>query len=213
MIYAVDKFVFYNDVQFIERGWINRNYLLAKGGRQLFTIPLKQFDFGDLINEIEVSTSSPWKDSLLKTIYLTYKRAPRFEEIYNIIDSTLKIDTTFISDYCIESVKSVFNYLKIKKEFLLSSNLNYDRSASKAEKILAILDSEKATEIILPPGSVELYSKAQFNIPAYFIIPSNDINYKQFSKTGFEQNLSIIDMLMFCDLETIFKILNLHTLN
>jgi hypothetical protein len=212
MIYSVDKFVFYDDVQFIERGWINRNYLLSKEGRQLFTIPLKQYSLGDSINEIEVSGNSKWKNSLLKTINLTYKRAPNFDRIYNIIDSTLKTDASFISDYCIASIKSVFNYLKINKEFISSSELNYNRYASKTEKITSILESEKASELILPPGSIALYIKEQFNVPAYFIIPSDDISYKQFSKTRFEKNLSVIDILMFCDLETVLKLLNLYTL-
>jgi hypothetical protein len=212
MIYAVNKFIFYDDVQFIERGWINRNYLLSKEGRQLFTIPLKQYSLGDSINIIEVAGNSNWKDSLLKTIYLTYKRAPNFEIIYNIIDSTLKIETSIISDYCIASIISVYNYLKINREFISSSEINYNRTASKTEKIISILESEKASELILPPGSIDLYSKEQFNVPAYFIIPSDDISYKQFSKTRFEKNLSIIDILMFCDLEIIFKLLNFYSL-
>ncbi|HAP16296.1 MAG TPA: hypothetical protein DCR38_00890, partial [Butyricimonas virosa] len=38
LIKAVDKFVVYDDVNFIKRGWINRNNILVNGKAQLFTI-------------------------------------------------------------------------------------------------------------------------------------------------------------------------------
>ena len=42
LINAVDKFIILDDVNFINRGWINRNYILVNGKKNLFTIPLKK---------------------------------------------------------------------------------------------------------------------------------------------------------------------------
>ena len=42
LIKAVDKFVVYDDVNFIKRGWINRNNILVNGKAQLFTISLNR---------------------------------------------------------------------------------------------------------------------------------------------------------------------------
>ena len=39
LICATDIFVFYDDVNYINRGWINRNKILLNGKEQLFTIP------------------------------------------------------------------------------------------------------------------------------------------------------------------------------
>lgn len=37
---AVDRFVFYDDVNFIKNGWINRNRWCVNGSARYFTIPL-----------------------------------------------------------------------------------------------------------------------------------------------------------------------------
>lgn len=41
LINAVDKFVFYDDVNYIKQGWVNRNNILLQGQPFTFTIPLK----------------------------------------------------------------------------------------------------------------------------------------------------------------------------
>ena len=42
LVDAVDTFVFYDDVHFIKRGWINRNQLLVNGKTHLFSIEMKK---------------------------------------------------------------------------------------------------------------------------------------------------------------------------
>ena len=42
LINAVDEFVIYDDVNFIKKGWINRNTILVNGKGFLFSIPLKE---------------------------------------------------------------------------------------------------------------------------------------------------------------------------
>ena len=42
LINAVDKFVIYDDVNFINKGWINRNRTHNNGKESLFSIPLKE---------------------------------------------------------------------------------------------------------------------------------------------------------------------------
>ena len=73
---AVDKFVLYDDVNYINKGWINRNRILVNGQAYLFTIPLKEASQNRLINEIYLSNDPKWKGKLLKTIEQGYKKAP-----------------------------------------------------------------------------------------------------------------------------------------
>lgn len=40
LIHAVDCFVLFDDVNYIVRGWVNRNRILAGEGDLLFTLPL-----------------------------------------------------------------------------------------------------------------------------------------------------------------------------
>ena len=68
LIYAVDKFVLYDDVNYINKGWINRNNILVNGKGNLFTIPLKDASQNKLINEIYVSDEPKWKINFLQVI-------------------------------------------------------------------------------------------------------------------------------------------------
>ncbi len=40
LIDAVDKFVIYDDVNYIKKGWVNRNKIIINGNEYLFTMPL-----------------------------------------------------------------------------------------------------------------------------------------------------------------------------
>ena len=41
LIKSVDKFVVYDNIQYIKNGWINRNRLLQNSKDQYFTLPIK----------------------------------------------------------------------------------------------------------------------------------------------------------------------------
>ena len=97
LINAVDKFVIYDDVNFINKGWINRNRMLNNGKDSLFSIPLKEASQNKLINEIEINWDNAWKSKFLKTLEQCYKKAPFYQEALSIIEQTFNIDNEPIS--------------------------------------------------------------------------------------------------------------------
>ena len=73
LIKAVDKYVVYDDVNYIKKGWINRNNILVNGNAKLFSVSLKEASQNKLINEIEISDDF---NKFLKTLYFCYSKAP-----------------------------------------------------------------------------------------------------------------------------------------
>ena len=57
LAYYSDIFVFYDDVTYIKNGYINRNSVLTKNGRQLFTHPVNNASSFKLIKDIEISSN------------------------------------------------------------------------------------------------------------------------------------------------------------
>ena len=53
LLNAVDKYVIYDDVNFIKGGWINRNRILNNGVVQYFNVPMIGSSPFKLINQIE----------------------------------------------------------------------------------------------------------------------------------------------------------------
>jgi len=52
LINAVDKFVFYDDVNYINKGWINRNNIIVNGHAKFINIPLKKASQNKLIKDV-----------------------------------------------------------------------------------------------------------------------------------------------------------------
>ena len=49
---AIDKYVVYDDVNYIKGGWINRNRILINGRASYFNLPILEASPNKLINEI-----------------------------------------------------------------------------------------------------------------------------------------------------------------
>jgi hypothetical protein len=213
LINAVDKFVIYDDVNFINKGWINRNRILNNGKDSLFSIPLREASQNKLINEIEVNWDAAWKSKFLKTLEQCYKKAPFYQEILPIIEQTLSLDDEVISKVIENNLRLICHYLEIKTEIISSSDIYKNVHLKAQERILDICLQENATQYINPIGGLELYNKEFFeakNIKMDFI-KSNPIDYKQY-KNEFVPWLSMIDVLMFNSKEQIKEFLDNYEL-
>lgn len=201
---AVDKFVLYDDVNYINKGWINRNRLLVNGKEYLFTVPLKEASQNKLINEIELGNDPQWRGKLLKTIEQAYKKAPYYPTVLGIIEKILNLEAQTISQLIAGSLEILKQYLAIPTELVLSSTIYQNGHLKAQARILDICLQEKASQYINPIGGVELYDKTIFaknNIQLNFI-KSKPVEYQQF-KNDFVPWLSVIDLMMFNDVPTI----------
>lgn len=213
LINAVDKFVIYDDVNFINKGWINRNRILNNGQDSLFTIPLKEASQNKLINEIEVNWDDNWKNKFFKTLEQCYKKAPFYQDVLPIIEETFKGEGEVVSKVIEKNLRLTCEYLSIETEIISSSSIYQNNHLKAQERILDICLQEKAEHYINPIGGLELYDKDFFetqNLKLSFI-KSNFIEYKQF-KNDFIPWLSIIDILMFNSKDKIKDFLNNYEL-
>ena len=216
LIKDVDLFVFYDDVNFIKGGWINRNRLIQKNVSFMFTVPLTNISSNKKINEIKISSNefNKWKKKFFKTIEQNYYKAPFFNETVDIINITLNSEFKTISDLAIVSIVNTCNYLGIKTNFEISSQKHSESKLLKREeRLVAICKKNECKTYINPIGGRELYTKEYFikkGIELLFL-KSNDISYNQFSNI-YVPNLSIIDVLMFNSNERIKELLNEYKL-
>jgi hypothetical protein len=78
LIHAVDRFIIYDDVNYIKGGWINRNRLLINGEPSYITVPLNQSSSNKRICDIALDQSSLWRNKLVKMVEMTYRKSPYF---------------------------------------------------------------------------------------------------------------------------------------
>lgn len=204
LINEVDVFIFYNDVDFIKNGWINRNEILINSQPKYLTVPCKNVSSNTPINIIEHAFNERIKNKLLKKIRFSYSNAPHFESVFPVIEQVLQTDTELISELAIESIIQVSEYLKLDCTFFKSSDRYNNQALDAADRLIDICKKEKAGHYINSIGGKKLYKKKYFlenNVKLDFLEPSIT-EYKQF-KNEFVPGLSIIDVLMFNSISTI----------
>lgn len=208
LLNAVDKFVLYDDVNFINRGWVNRNTMLLGGKPHLFTLPLINASQNRLIHEVEVSQDTAWRTKTLKTFQQAYQKAPQFQVIFPLLEETIYLEATDIADLVYQSLVLVNGYLGIETELVRTSRM-YDNAELKGQaRILDICKKEGATRYINPIGGQELYKRDLFQEQGIQLnfIKSTLHPYPQF-KNAFVPWLSILDVLMFNDLGSVRELL------
>ena len=107
------------------------------------------------------------------------------------------------------STSLVNDYLGIKTELIFSSTIPIDHQLKSDEKVIAICKAQNANLYINPIGGVELYNKDNFKKEGLELLfhKANQFTYPQF-KNDFIPWLSILDVLMFNNLEDIKNLIN-----
>jgi hypothetical protein len=210
LISAVDKYIIYDDVNYIKGGWINRNNILVNNQKHLFTITLDQASPYKLINEILI------KDDFLKlekTIKFNYGKAPFFHQTFALIQDILSNKDRNLGRFASDCIIAISGFLGIKTEFSVSSSLNKNNNLKNFEKVLHICDLMGAVKYINAIGGENLYDKEEFakhNVELKFL-KSKPLFYKQFNNE-FVPWLSIIDVMMFNSREEIIEMVKQYEL-
>jgi hypothetical protein len=213
LINAADKFIMLDDVNFINKGWINRNNILLGGKAHLITLPLKEASQNKKINEIEWTGDKKVLEKLCRTIEQAYKKAPHFEAVYDVFRQVIMSDVLNISELNYLLLQRICSYLGITTLFGKSSLLQDLPPSAGQQRILEICKKHKTTIYINAIGGMELYSTEVFaeqNIELRFI-KTKPVTYAQFGNS-FVSSLSILDVLMFNEVADIKNMLNEFTL-
>jgi|TARA_R100000501_G_C2622528_1_gene115702 hypothetical protein len=210
LIYAADLFLIYDDVAYIKQGYINRNNIWSANGATRFTVPVPGASSNKLISDLAFSGDVA---KVLKTIEQSYSKAPYFEGVFPMIREALELDDRSIASICQKSYEDIFSYLGLEKQFKKTSELEYDRSASARDRLIALCQQFGADCYINAPGGRKLYAKEDFAekwIDLKFV-DSLPVEYSQ-GNAKFTPNLSIIDALMHCSPEKIKCLLGRYEL-
>lgn len=210
LINAVDVFVIYDDVNFIKKGYINRNNILFNNKPYRITLELLGASQNKLINEIYLGDNRP---NILKIIKQSYSKAPYFRDVYSLLEKILIDEEKNLGLFLEKLIKNVSSYIGIDTRFIRSSELDKDNNLRGQDKILQICQLLDADVYINAIGGKELYDKQSFfdkSISLNFI-ESEIVEYPQFGNE-FCAYLSIVDVLMFNSVSDIKEVLNNYKL-
>lgn len=229
LIYAVDTFVLYDNLDFIRYGWVNRNRLLAVNGPPFYVIvPVRRKSPSRKIKDIQIADGS-WRRKLLNSIYVNYNRAAYFEEVFPVLEHIIQCKTDSLSRLNKVSVVDIATYLNMDTDILVDPKfdwleeklskqsahltsafpyLHLSEPSVKVIRAIEICRALNAKTLVNPIGGIVLYPKAEFernDLTIWFLI-MREVRYPQ-NSTGFKYRghfyprLSIIDVLMNCGKE------------
>ena len=215
LIAAVDRFVVYDDAQWMKGGWINRNRILVGGNPHYITLPIRKGSIQLMINERALAFNAEAQiGTILQQITEAYRRAPFFEPVFKLVSRCLGCREKNASVFIVHALRECCNYLGIDTPFVISSELDKKNELKGAERVLEINRVMGARHYINPIGGMELYDKRPFadNGIRLDFIRTRDITYQQFKNQKFVPALSIIDVMMFNSKQQIKGFLNEYDL-
>ena len=155
LIANVDMFVFLDDVQYIRRGWVNRNKI-RKSAPIYITVPVKKSPRETSINQIQISLD--WVPKHLKTFTHIFSQKIRDSEVYKFYTGLSQ--WKLLSPMLCESIQWMSKYLGLKTQFDYASR--YPSSRKGQDRILELCKQLGATSYVNLPGGKRLYDEKEF---------------------------------------------------
>lgn len=209
LIHSVDKFIVYGHVQYIKKGWFNRNRILLNGKPFMFTFSLINDDYRlqafDRFYSLKFEDEKKW---FLKTIKNAYGRAPYFDNVYALIEQILQFKNTNLVEFNYNSILRICEFMAIETKIEINESIEKE-NLDKQDRVLKFCKINNAYKYVNPIGGIQLYEKK------YFSDNSVELNFLQSKLPAYDQfrnefvpGLSIIDVLMFNSIEDTKAMLN-----
>jgi len=198
LLAAVDRFVVYDDVNYMPRGWVNRNRLLIQGQVHYLTLPVRDASQNRRIDEILLVEDRRARRKLLRTIETSYRRAPHFATVFPVLESVFAFDSDKLADFLLNQIRSICRLLAIQTPLVASSRIYGNAALRSSERIIDICVRNQAAVYINPAGGRALYRAEDFQARGIRLqfLSAGTPDYPQGGAAPFVPQLSIVDPLM-----------------
>lgn len=196
LIHAADAFIFLDDVQYIQRGWVNRNRVNHDTRWIWLTHAVEKASRSSPINArhyIEHGDNSA--PDLLRKIEQLYKKSQYFDEAINILRPLIGSGERNVATYNCQHVTALCKELGINTKLFTSSELSNKRALKGQERIIDLCSTIGADTYINPIGGMEIYQSDRFE---KFNIQLKFLRTEQATRNLLPEpsHLSIIDTIM-----------------
>ncbi len=210
LINLADIFVISDSMQYIKKGYINRNNFLLNGQSHRFSLEVLGVHENTLISEVNVGRNGR---KILATISHAYKKAPFFKDVFPMMEDILLNDEKNLARYIGRSIIKISHYLAMDTQFIYLSELQGETTLKAQARTVDICKKVDASQYVNAIGGRSLYDKETFLEEGMDLsfLKTDEVKYKQYYNE-FVPNLSIIDVLMFNSKESIKEMLKAYTL-
>ncbi len=160
LMHAVDTFVFLDDVQYIDRGWVNRNRIPVDGKPAWLTMPVRKASRALPINRREylLDEGTPAAKRKLRAAYRQSDDHAALESI----EALLGFPDANVARFNAHHLREIAGWLGIGCRFATASELLHDEQLRGERRILELCRRLGATGYVNAIGGTALYDPANF---------------------------------------------------
>lgn len=163
LMQAVDLFVFYDDVQYMKGGWINRNVVRMGDVARWLTLPVKKAPVNFPINKRQYLPHGALADApACNLLEACYVKAPHFGQVSLMAHELLGLDDHNVARFNANSLIHVAKHIGIDCEFARSSDLAQTPGLKGQQRVIDICKQVGASQYINPIGGMSLYNATDF---------------------------------------------------
>lgn len=213
LIAASDIFILYDDSQYIQSGWSNRNRILRDCFVHYLTFPVKKANFKLPYCQRYYKNDEESRDRVLRSVREAYRRAPRYDEVMPLIESLMLYPDLTVSKFNRNIIEAIAAALGIATRIIEATELDIPSELIGPARVIAICRQVGAMRYVNMSGGAHLYDRGAFAAECL------ELTFLKASAPAYDQKcrepitrLSIIDVMMFNDPTAIRSMLGAYDL-
>ena len=198
-ILLADVFCFFDIAQYQKKEWDNRNKIYTHNGELMLSVPTRsKKHFDKTVGEIEINNQTNWAEKHYKSIFLSYKKHPFFENHRSFLeDMYINQQWDRLVDLNVYFYKYILKLLDKDIPIVMASD--YDFQGQKSDLVLDMCQKLEASVYIFG-GEGENYANKESFKSANIDLIFQKYNYPTYTqyrnKKNFTSHLSILDLIM-----------------
>jgi len=197
----VDLFVFYDDIQYTDRDWRNRNKIKTQKGLDWLSVSVKYQKRSQLICETQIDNKTQWALKQINKWKNEYRTAPYLDDVMYLLSDIDDCKEQTISSLNIKLIKRICKYLGIVTPMISSEEL--ELTGNKTDRLINLMQQVKGNIYLSGPSADDYLDKELFK-KAGVSLEYKSYEYPQYPQLwgDFEGAVTILDLIANCGAES-----------
>ncbi|GAB3970835.1 WbqC family protein [Actinoallomurus acanthiterrae] len=196
LITHVDEFMLFDDVQYTDRDWRNRNRIKMATGLKWLSVPVKRGPRSQLINEVEISDPE-WHIAHWRILAQAYRKAPCFDEMAPIVEELYrKCKSDKLSAVNRHFLKGICFILGIRTN--LTRSEDYGAEGSKTERLVDLCQKAGADQYVTGPAARSYLDESLFRQAGIEVRWFDYSGYSEYPQLHppFDHQVTVLDLIL-----------------
>jgi hypothetical protein len=198
LIRACDEFILYDDAQYTERDWRNRNRIKTANGLLWLTVPVDGGGHGkQAVKDVRIA-GSDWAREHWNALTRAYGKAPHFKRYQDVFEPFYLGGTPgTLSEVNRRLIEAVCGLLGIATRIRSSMDYGVDAGPGPTEKLLRLCEKADASEYLSGPSAKAYLKEPLFKERGIRLVFADYSGYPEYPQMHppFVHEVSALDLL------------------